>query len=92
MRKGSEMKWMMLAIGALCAGSACARADDLAVDAGLVADQVRNQGFSCQEPVSATRDEAASKPELPVYVLTCADATYSVKVVPDQAWVITKQQ
>jgi len=61
------------------------------VDGTIVADQVRNQGLSCKDPVSATRDEAASKPELPVYVLSCADATYSVKVVPDQAWVIIKQ-
>jgi hypothetical protein len=80
-----------MVVVALCAASTCALADDTAIDAKLVADQVRNQGLSCKDPVSATRDEAASKPELPVYVLTCADATYNVKVVPDQAWVITKQ-
>lgn len=81
----------MIAAAALCAATGGALGDDMAVDGTIVADQVRNQGLSCKDPVSATRDEAASKPELPVYVLSCADATYSVKVVPDQAWVIIKQ-
>ena len=85
------MNRFLVAIAGFVVTAGGALADDMALDAKLVADQVRNQGFSCQEPVSATRDEAASQPELPVYVLTCADATYSVKVVPDQAWVITKQ-
>ena len=85
------MKRFLGAVTVLCATAGWALADDASVDAKLVADQVRNQGLACQDPVSATRDVAASKPELPVYVLTCADATYSVKVVPDQAWVITKQ-
>ena len=85
------MKTFMIAAAMLCATAGCALADSMALDGTIVADQVRNQGLSCKDPVSATREEAASKPELPVYVLTCADATYSVKVVPDQAWVITKQ-
>jgi len=85
------MKRFLVAAAALALSAAGALADDLAIDATIVADQVRNQGVSCQDPVSATRDEAASKPETPVYLLTCADAVYSVKVVPDQAWVITKQ-
>ncbi len=86
-----RMKTSVLAVAALVLTAGGALADDSSIDATIVADQVRNQGFSCQDPVSATRDQAASKPELPVYVLTCADATYSVKVVPDQAWQITKQ-
>lgn len=76
---------------ALCAMGSCALADDAAQDAADVAAQVRGQGYSCKDPVSATRDEAASKPDLPVYVLTCADATYNVKIVPDQAAVVTKE-
>lgn len=91
MRKGIGMRKIIAAGLVLCAAGAGALADTATLDAKFVADQVRNQGFSCKDPASATRDEAASKPELPVYVLTCADATYSVKVVPDQAWVITKQ-
>ena len=91
MRKGKRMKTSVLASVTLLLMAGAALADDAAIDATIVADQVRNQGFSCQDPVSAKHDEVASKPELPVYVLTCADATYSVKVVPDQAWVITRQ-
>lgn len=85
------MTRMIFAAVALCAMSAGALADDVAVDAMIVADQVRNQGYACKDPVSATRDEAASKPDVPVYVLSCADASYQVKVVPDQAWVVTKK-
>jgi hypothetical protein len=49
-----------------------------------VADQVRDQGYKCGEPVQASRDAAASAPELPVWILQCSDAKYRVRVVPDQ--------
>lgn len=86
------MRTLIAAAFALWAVSLCAAADDPSQDAADVADQVRSQGYACAEPVSATRDEAASRPDLPVYVLTCANATYSVKVIPDQGAVITKEQ
>ncbi len=49
-----------------------------------VADQVRDQGYKCGEPAKATRDAADSAPELPVWILQCADAKYRVRIVPDQ--------
>ena len=90
--EGMTMKTLMAAALALWAVSLGAAADDMTQAAVDVAAQVRGQGYACADPVSATRDEAASKPDLPVFVLTCANATYSVKVIPDQAAVITKVQ
>ena len=80
------------AAAALWAVSLSAAADDMTQAAVDVAAQVRGQGYACTDPVSATRDEPASKPDLPVYVLTCANASYRVKVIPDQAAVITQEQ
>ena len=56
----------------------------------IVADQVRSQGFPCDNPSSAQRDEAASQPNETVYVLTCDGATYRVVLIPDQAAKVTK--
>ena len=86
------MRMIIAAAAALWAVNLTAAADDMTQAAVDVAAQVRGQGYACTDPVTATRDEAASKPDLPVYVLTCANATYQVKVIPDQAAVITKQQ
>jgi hypothetical protein len=57
----------------------------------VVAAIVRTQGLECTSPGSVTRDDAASKPEEPVYVIACAEGTYRVRVVPDQASEITRQ-
>ena len=86
------MRTIIAAVVALWASSLGAAADDMTQAAVDVAAQVRGQGYACTDPVSATRDEAASRPDLPVYVLTCANATYSVKVIPDQGAVVTKEQ
>ena len=77
---------------AIIASSLAAAADEAQVDASIVADQVRNQGFSCSDPVSATRDEANSKPDQAAYVLTCADASYNVRLIPDMAAEVTPAQ
>jgi hypothetical protein len=56
----------------------------------VVADQVRSQGFACSNPSTAERIEAESRPEEPVYLLTCEEAIYKVRLVPDQAAEVTK--
>ena len=57
--------------------------EDAAAD--IVATQIRAQGHACQEPSSAKRDQAASKPDQAAWILTCANATYRVRLVPDMA-------
>lgn len=78
----------LLALAALLAAAMPASADDDSA-ATDVADQVRSQGYDCSEPVTAAKDEASSRPDVPVYVLTCANATYRVQVIPDQGAKIT---
>lgn len=78
-----------LTLAALVAAIVPAAADDDAATATIVADQVRSQGFACSEPVSASKDEASSKPDVPVYMLTCANGSYRVEIIPDQGAKIT---
>jgi hypothetical protein len=87
--EGQHMKRIVIAALAVPALSLAAVADEASDDGAIVAAKVRSQGFECAEPVTATRDEAQSKPDQAVYVLSCANATYTVQLVPDEAAKIT---
>lgn len=86
------MRTIIIAALAIPLPGLAAQADEAAADAAIVAAQVRSQGFACAEPVSAERDAAKSKPDEAYYVLTCADATYTVRLVPDMAAQVTPAQ
>jgi hypothetical protein len=66
---------------------ALAQSDDAAAGA-LVGDQVREQGFACADPATAVRDPAQDGDA--VWLLSCADAKYRVRLVPDQAAAVEK--
>jgi len=51
----------------------------------IVSDQIRKQGFPCDEPRQAQRDRKASRPNLTVWIMRCANATYRVTLIPDMA-------
>jgi len=51
----------------------------------VIAAQIRNQGFSCDTPLSAERDSDYSKPGEDAWILKCENATYRVRLVPDMA-------
>jgi hypothetical protein len=51
----------------------------------IIAAQIRDQGYKCEEPQSATRDVGASRPDEAVWVLQCEDASYRVRLDPDMA-------
>ncbi len=51
----------------------------------IIAVQIRKQGYTCTNPQSAKRDPQASKPDEPVWILTCENATYRVRLVGDMA-------
>jgi hypothetical protein len=53
--------------------------------ATILADQVRQQGHNCEKPVAAQRDPTLSRPEEPVWILDCGNATYRVTVRADMA-------
>jgi hypothetical protein len=74
-------------IGALLALSSlvlpAAQAQSPAEALGVVADQVRAQGLPCSQPSGIERDPSLSRPDLPVWVLTCDEGRYRVELVPD---------
>jgi hypothetical protein len=51
----------------------------------IIAVQIRKQGYECTNPSKAKRDPDASKPDLPVWILTCENATYRVRLVGNMA-------
>jgi hypothetical protein len=51
--------------------------------AGMLAAQVRTQGFTCDKPTTTRKIQKLSKPDDYVWVLKCANATYRVTRVPD---------
>jgi hypothetical protein len=58
--------------------------------AEIVAAQIRAQGYACTGPVTAVRDRAASEPNATVWMLTCGNARYRVRLVPDMAAHVTQ--
>jgi hypothetical protein len=71
--------------GAAVAWPRAACAQQPAMPAETLAAQVRLQGHRCDEPLSATRDTALSKPNEAVWVLKCANASYRLSVIPNMA-------
>ena len=51
----------------------------------MLAAQIRLQGVACDKPLSAARDAMRSKPDHPVWVLKCRNATYRISRFPDIA-------
>ena len=49
----------------------------------VVADAVRSEGYACVAPTAVQRDEAQSRPDLPVWILSCESGRYRVELVPD---------
>jgi len=88
--RSEALCWVVAAaLGAgVCPAVAQTDAGGDAAAGQLVAVQVRNQGLACADPVSAKRDPTAEDDA--VWTLTCADAKYRVRLVPDQAATIEK--
>jgi hypothetical protein len=53
--------------------------------ADIIAVQIRKQGFACGKAQSASRDPSASKPDEPVWILRCDNASYRVRLVGNMA-------
>jgi hypothetical protein len=51
----------------------------------IIADQIRDQGYACNESPTAERDPTYSRPDEPVWILECDNATYRVRLIPGMA-------
>jgi len=70
----------------LAPGMAAAQEGDDSDDkeaAELVATQVRDQGFACDEPATAKPEQSEDGDN--VWRLECKNASYKVRLVPDMA-------
>lgn len=69
----------------LCLSTQLAIAEDAESPKDDIAEQIRRQGYACDQPQSATRDIQASKPDEAVWLLRCKDASYRVRLMPSMA-------
>jgi hypothetical protein len=89
-RAAGPSHWRLLPVAAAVvlaavqAGTGMAQAQD-GPAAGIIAAHIRSQGYVCTQPVTATRDSRASRPNGAVWVLRCRNARYRVQLVPDMA-------
>lgn len=82
---------MILPLRLLCAACTAAylsftsaTAQEKNVEMTVLADQIRSQGYACSNAISAEL-AAESVPEEPIYLLKCENATYQIRLIPDQA-------
>jgi len=52
---------------------------------GILAAQIRTQGFTCEKALGAKKDNKRSRPDRGVWVLKCSNANYRITRVPDMA-------
>ncbi len=72
---------ILLPLTPLCVSPASAQT----TAADVVAAHIRSQGYPCDSAQAAKRDPRASKPDEQVWLLTCTNARYRVRLVPDMA-------
>jgi len=57
-------------------------AEDLESAETIVSSVVRREGYRCDKPIHASKDEADSIPEVMAWFLKCKNATYKVQLLP----------
>ncbi|MGD9502140.1 MAG: hypothetical protein AB7V40_06600 [Methyloceanibacter sp.] len=81
------MRRIVLAVlGSVSAGCVALAAGTQDQDtANILAAQLRDQGYVCDQPKSAEQDAQASKPDEEVWVVQCENARYRMRLHPDMA-------
>ncbi|MEM7177693.1 MAG: hypothetical protein AAF503_08300 [Pseudomonadota bacterium] len=51
----------------------------------IIAAQLRDQGYACENPEGAQRDDEDSEPGEQAWIVDCGNARYRVRLIPDQA-------
>ncbi len=59
---------------------------------GIVAAQLRRQGFPCTAPQPAVQDRKRSTPNAAVWRLQCAEGSYRVTLVPNMEAKVERTQ
>lgn len=91
MQKTVMMRFTGLALAApFAVGLAASDARTEETLQGMLATQLRAQGYACDKPLKAERDDKLSKPDNEAWTLTCSNATYRVSRVPDLAAKVEK--
>ena len=86
MRANGVLKFVVLAVPvALIMTAALRSASAEDTTENVLAAQICDQGYRCEKPLGAKRDEALSKPDEAVWVLRCEAVTYRMRLVPDMA-------
>ncbi|WFU70858.1 hypothetical protein [Bradyrhizobium sp. CB2312] len=75
---------VLVLIAGLAPGGAVGQAAGETVQ-GMLATQIRSQGFVCDKALGATKDARRSRPDHGVWVLRCSNASYRVSRAPDMA-------
>jgi hypothetical protein len=76
----------LAALGLLGAGAAAMAAGAEGGDTqSVLAAQLREQGYACDQPQSAERDTQASTPDQAVWIVQCENAKYRMRLNPDMA-------
>lgn len=88
--KAAAAPILLLALVAAAGPAAVAGAGGGEDPKDIIAVQLRKQGFPCENPESAVRDTKDSRPDEPVWMLKCANASYRVQMVPGQAAKVEK--
>ena len=79
---------LVVAIFGILIGMACSSNSQTPI--GDIADQVRSQGYECDQAITVTRDVKRSKEDSAVWILKCRNAVYRVRLDPGMAAHITK--
>jgi hypothetical protein len=74
---------LLVPLAHLALGSDPGAAEETPVD--VLGARVRAQGYRCERPAGAERDAERSRPDAPVWILRCEDASYRIRLVPDMA-------
>jgi hypothetical protein len=85
-----EFSQLIVTAAWIVALSSAAAAQGEAEALQVVADQVRTQGYACANPQAVQRDPDLSRPDLPVWILTCENNRYRVELVPDMQARVTQ--
>lgn len=73
---------ILLAVAPASGADRAAAQTQAPMSAGILAVQVRKQGFACTNPKDVTRDAARSTPAHAMWRLACENAKYRVHLVP----------